>query len=427
MTDNKQILVPLDQSSLAVAALPYAEALATATGAGLLLLAVVPSQFAGLPYAWPEGTAARGQPLSEVADAYLASVAANLQGRNPRLETRTAFGDPAEEILAAGEDETVSITVMATHGRGGLGRWALGSVADQVMRMSHKPTLLVHPSDAAGRGGVITFRRLLVPVDGSLSAEAALAPAAELAKGVGAALVLACVVPGLDSGDWSEGPGPAEPANIRGLLDVAEQCLARVRGRVPPEVPVQTVVLQGRVAAKLAEYSKEQGIDLVVMSTHGRSGLPRFMLGSTAERVVQAGLPTLLIHPPRVEKAGPDLEELNLRGYKAYNNDGEQIGSVAEVITVDDLHEPLYLVIDTGDWLHAGRRSVVACTAIGATDPVRRRVILDHLTRELLESGNYPEFDEVWWDKGLEQHFTPEELERARTSHDRRLATAHPS
>ncbi|HLZ72346.1 MAG TPA: universal stress protein [Dehalococcoidia bacterium] len=289
------ILVPLDGSELAEGALPYAAALAGAYAARLLLLGVVPREPApgafGLPpQEWRHVEAAERRQLR----GYLQATAKRL-GDALVAGVRTQIGDPAEQILRAARRRGVHTTVMATHGRGGVGRLILGSVADKVMRLTEGPLLLSSAPPGAGRRQA-QLRALAVPLDGSARAELALAPAAELARATTATLVLLRAEP------WRLAAltaGAAYVPNVDTFEDevtaAAQAYLSAVRQRLPAGVASETAVLRGGAADAIAACVRQRKLDLVVMTTRGRGGLRRLALGSTADRLVRAGLPVLLL------------------------------------------------------------------------------------------------------------------------------------
>jgi nucleotide-binding universal stress UspA family protein len=144
------LVVPLDFSELAEAALPIAQELAQATDARLVLVSVIPvpstsdlftQQGVFVAYSGDEYTA-----YEQEADAYLNRVAQDLRRSTPTVETQVRFGDPAVEITAASGQAGAAAIVMATHGRTGLARSVLGSVTGQVLRRSPMPVLLVRPA-----------------------------------------------------------------------------------------------------------------------------------------------------------------------------------------------------------------------------------------------------------------------------------------
>jgi nucleotide-binding universal stress UspA family protein len=294
---GETILVPLDGSLASEAVLPYANEIAKAIGAGLRLLTVVEPEprTALLPHLGFD----LAHRLQSEAGQYLSQTAAKLQAQGINAMVASSAGNPSAEILRAAEEPDIAIIAMATHGRGGFERWSLGSVADKVMRMSSKPTLLVRPPEDGQTVGLTALRRLLVPLDGSAMAEAAIAPAARLAQATGAKLQLVRVEPWLSTTAAYAMDGVYVP-DLSTLEDEARQAaqeyLDTASLQVPSGVECQSVVLRGLVNMLLEPYIKEN-IDLVVMSTHGRGGLARFVIGSNADNLVRAGVPALLIKP----------------------------------------------------------------------------------------------------------------------------------
>ena len=294
MAERGLLLVPLDGSDLAEAALPYAEALARSLAEPLHLLAVVdrePGEDAELP---PEFRDHLLKLRRQGLDEYLTMRAASSAGRGVTVETEIVEGDPVSAILAAADRLAVDAIIMATHGRGGFERLFLGSVADKIMRLGRHPTLLVAPHENV-EPQEVQLHRIAVPLDGSPLAEAALAPAERLAAAAGAQLLLTRVQPltliATDAYGYVPDLGDIEAA----LMKQVQAYLADVQGRLSATVASETVVLRGDPAATLAQYVHEQRVDLLVMTTHGRGGVQRLVLGSTADRLVRLGLPVLLI------------------------------------------------------------------------------------------------------------------------------------
>jgi nucleotide-binding universal stress UspA family protein len=286
MTDNRVILVPLDGSGVAEGILPYAEALSQDLGESLRLMYVAPQA----PH--PD------QPSAPEAGQTVAATAAELRTRGTDVTTASAKGDPALQILAAAEESDVDMVLMATHGRGGLERWLIGSVADEVMRRCNRPILLMVPSDFLMPTEAFKYRRLMVPLDGSPLAEAALPLAVRLAQASGAAILLvqaltpvaSSLAPGTyipDLGRWEEEQTAA-----------AQNYLEGVATRIPSTVERETLVLRGLSPANsLVRFAQSEGVDLVVMSTHGHGGLQRLAVGSKADLMVRSAVPTLLVRP----------------------------------------------------------------------------------------------------------------------------------
>lgn len=306
--EQRIVLVPLDGSPQGEAALPYALAVAKATVASVRLLTVIETDFHTPPLRRAESEAVRTHRRRAQAETYLTSHAGRFRAEGLAVTTEVVLGEPTPEILFAADAADVGMIVMATHARGGLQRLALGSVADKVMRLCNRPTLLVRPPATPEPASRVELRRLLVPLDGSPLAEAAIAPATELALATGSELLLVRVQPWLipamlpydelaytaDLSDWE---ASAEAA--------AREYLDGLRSKFPAAIRVETFVQRGPVNLMLEEFVAAHRADLIVMSTHGRSGLGRFVLGSTADCLVRAGFPTLLIRPatiPSMEK-----------------------------------------------------------------------------------------------------------------------------
>jgi nucleotide-binding universal stress UspA family protein len=278
------VLVPLDGSPLAEAALPYSEAVAAATNAPLCLVGVVPSE-AKTPTTAPAVAPLEARSPLELAELaamedYLEITATTLRARGLLVATMLKVGQPADQILVAAAEEDAGMVVMATHGRAGVGRLLEGSVADALLRKSTRPTLLVRPNGHTGPPRPRTLRQLLVPLDGSALAETALAPAVHLATADTTLLLVR-----VESHD-------SEDAAL-----AARRYLGTVQRRLPQHVHTATVVLVGAAADALPAFAQGEAVDLIVMSTHGRGGLGRAVLGSTADQIVRSGMPVLVVPP----------------------------------------------------------------------------------------------------------------------------------
>lgn len=306
------ILVPLDGSELAEQAIPLAVALARASGAALHLTHVF------VPYAersdMPGMIAANAEferRLEEERREYLRSVAERVTQQLPgqvygdAVRTRAIRSPYSETVAVVDRLRRVAaslrpeLIVMATHARGGVGRAWLGSVADALIRRVNVPTLLVHPRDDAAPASSLP-RHILVPLDGSELAERSIELAARLAVlGDARVSLLRVVIPQLAIMT----PSAVMQFNIELLQQresEARSYLARVAGQLGPAVrSVETsVVVSENPAREILEWAREHGVELIAMSTHGRSGVRRFMLGSVADKVVRgAQVPVLLTRP----------------------------------------------------------------------------------------------------------------------------------
>lgn len=298
----RSILVPLDGSRFAEAALPLAVRLTRAAHAQLRLLLAHESASVLVPAAaggWdlPEQSGNR-----EKAQTYLAQTADCLPTHGNPIEYELVDGEVgpalAERIMLTAPD----LVVMATHGRGTIGRFWRGSVADYLVRHVTVPILLVRPDRQSHLAIGTGFRKILVPLDLSEPSDLILAPVKSLARVTQAHLTLAHVVdPAFDLSI----PSPPLIAPMEtGVTDregeQAQRHLDRVAAGLRAEgFSVATRVVPGaNVAGRLLATLCDGGFDLVALTTHGRGGLQRTVLGSVATRLItEATQPVLVLRP----------------------------------------------------------------------------------------------------------------------------------
>jgi nucleotide-binding universal stress UspA family protein len=300
------ILVPLDGSALSEQILPYARLLASPLSARLHLLRIVSEAEKEQSLAHEDVLLFEGggpvpnhrireqrvlDTLCANARSALEALAAPLrtEGFDVTVEVRT--GAPAERIVAVAEEAHSTLIAMATHGYGGLRRWALGSVADKVAHASTLPLLLVR--SVSQPAGVARLKRILVPLDGSALARQALPLATELATCAQAELLLVQAIPPLTE-PYIGGGLPA--GALETLREHARQELSAVAGKLRPyQVPVRIATVDGRAAEVILKAAVQRQADLIVMATHGRSGLSRWALGSVADKLLHAARTPLLL------------------------------------------------------------------------------------------------------------------------------------
>jgi nucleotide-binding universal stress UspA family protein len=301
----RKILVPLDGSELAEHALPEASALSVSTGATLILMRAaightLPGADAGL---------AQARAIAE-AEEYLHGVASRLNGRGFRCEIATPYGTAADWIQEEAVLRHADMIVMSTHGGSGPHRWLFGSVAEEVLSKSSLPVLLVRAGLPEHRELMLKDQpRVLVPLDGSTFAEAALPVAASLADDVGAELVLIRVQPRprdvlmADDGQVVAYLDQQEASLIREATEYLDS-VAQHLTQHSPELPVSTHTQLGEATAGIIACAEEIGAALIVMATHGRTGLARAVLGSVAGRLLETNFtPLVLVRPFRQEHA----------------------------------------------------------------------------------------------------------------------------
>lgn len=289
----ERILLPLDGSRLAEAAIPYGAELAARLGSELILFHVC---------------AREHQPFQSMHQLYLTEAAKGLERhmekKFPRCEdwvvrTETVVGEPADAICEYAEKNDIRLIVMADHGSSGSKLWTLGSVADKCVRAVKIPVLLIRLKEGRlieGRKRLIS--RILVSLDGSGTSETAVTYAAEMAKGLKASITLYRMAEGkyfpTDDASAPMAVAPilaAEEKQARAYLTRIEKAL-RQRG-----IPVTHRVTQGvDAAAEILEQGEKIKADIVVMSSRGRSKIARWVFGSVAQKILLEGdLPLLLV------------------------------------------------------------------------------------------------------------------------------------
>lgn len=290
-------LVPLDGSQLAEQSISYAQALLP-DGGELVLLHVVPELDPALSeLIWTAQEIQPGQQI-DAAQTVLERLKRTAADRRLRWKTKVTCGDPVAEILQGVEQEGSDLIVMSTHGRGAVGRGVFGSVADRVSRTSPVPVLLVRPQPASESVAPVAIKRLVVPLDGSPLAEQALPLATELAGRLQVPVHLARAI------DFSYLLAPTSfvmiPADVyQETVSVveadAENYLEGIANRLRAEgVQTDWKILQGSPYFSITADS--QAGDLIVLTSHGRGGMLRWLLGSVAEKLVrEASVPVLLV------------------------------------------------------------------------------------------------------------------------------------
>ncbi len=288
----KTILVPLDGSAVSEQALPAAISLARHSGARLHLVQVVSVQ-EEKERAYMEGVSERvSDELGESVDFCL-------------CEEKTAdplFPPSNAEIASAlrryGEAHGIDLVVMSTHGRGALRRAWLGSVADTVIRGSRLPVLLVRPG--AGEDAIRrAFRHIAVPLDRTESAARVVDHILDLARVEKAAVTLIRIIPPpvlVDAPYWVA----TVEDSVDAMRDVARRELGPLVDRLRAAgVESDAVVEIGpEPSSAILDYVSEHGVDLIAMTSRGRSKWERLLLGSVAERVIHHARVPVLLFPP---------------------------------------------------------------------------------------------------------------------------------
>jgi len=302
----RSILVPLDGSDFAEHALPIAADLARKAGAVLHLVRVLATLAV-------EGWA--GVPVPDVSDlherqdeqAYLADVSRRLTEKAPlTIETDLLEGDVVVALKEYAVEEAIDLVVMVTHARGAVGRFFLGSIADDLVAAVSQPILLVHPGEGKpDLAREAPLRSIVVPLDGTPLAENAVWPAVEMAKLFDSELVLVRVerpalLPSYLPDGYGIEPGLATQTEEMAAREreEAKKYLAQVASMLAVRgVKVRTdVVIDERVARGILADADAHHAGLIAIETHGRRGLSRLFLGSVADEVVRGGEVPVLMH-----------------------------------------------------------------------------------------------------------------------------------
>jgi len=309
MAPFRNILVPLDGSELAEKALEPANQVAMAMAqhrneprpVRLTLLRVLSPMalLAADPYLYDEMMRMSG----DEAQAYLNQVASTMTASDVVIETKIVNGSSAEAIVQYAEGAGIDLIVMSSHGRTGSRRWVYGSVAEKVMHHAPCATAIIR---AHVEVSMFQNRKILVPLDGSELAERALEPALALARAVNSNVYLLRVVTAGEpmpesmrpTGEQVEAAFTATDLEEKGEAEAYLQSVFSKFENTRLFFDVQTT--SGDVADTIVTYADDNHIDLIVISSHGRSGLGRWLHGSVAEKVLRgATCATLIVREQR--------------------------------------------------------------------------------------------------------------------------------
>jgi nucleotide-binding universal stress UspA family protein len=308
-----KVLLPLDGSELAEVVLKYATELVGMMSLELILLHICKPHVAEMS---PVHRAYIQQHISKIAED--AKEAERKQGTDKEFKKVTVRGEifvghPAEEIIRYAEKEKVDLILMASHGLSGVKRWALGSIADKVLRAANAPVWLIRPdipTDIAG--DKLSRRNLLIPLDGSRLAESVL-PYVKIAaehrgaENINVTLLMVCQAPVITFNY----AGAGIPINTEDVVrnecdyrkEVARKYLESVKARLAKSgISAEIKVIEGRPTEEIIKLADTDPANLIVMATHGRtSSIGKMVYGSfgaVAQRILQeAKSPTLMIRP----------------------------------------------------------------------------------------------------------------------------------
>lgn len=290
-----KILVPLDGSELAEVSLPYAEELASRLGSEITLIYLSPSE---------------NNPYYNVRKLYLDNIVNTTKGEckelcpEPELKainikSAMLVGNVGEEIVHYADNEDMGLIVLATHGRSGIKKWAMGSVASKVITGTRRPVMLIRAREGAtGAAKKGTIDKMLLPLDGSAESESILPHALMIASNFKSDVVLlqsislAYPTYTADAFAYVTYTDQQMDAMKTSSLNYLEKIAAAFREK---GIETRCDVRFGSAAEEIINYAEEIEADLVAMTTHGRSGIGRWLFGSTTIRMVKGGNTNLLL------------------------------------------------------------------------------------------------------------------------------------
>ena len=286
--------------------MPLASLLATPLKIPVDLLNVfdsVPPQFAD-----PEHGLFETQLTSNYRDNavdYLEKTASSLKSSGVTISCEAHESNPADQIINQAETDSNTLIAMVTHGRSGLGRWVLGSVTDKVLHGASNPLLITHAQEEGQAPTEATLENLVVPLDGSALADKVLPHVTALSSAMGLNVILVRVTASADEYylyvDISSAAG-INTDRFYAYAQEAEVPAARYLSQVKENLlkngvkSVKERVVSGNSAISILDLVQETPNCLVALTTHGRSGVERWILGSVTDRLVRhSGQPVLVI------------------------------------------------------------------------------------------------------------------------------------
>jgi nucleotide-binding universal stress UspA family protein len=296
MLQIQEILIPLDGSTEAESVLPYLRDLAPKFGSRVHILGV--------------GIGRKTRRVNRLIEDYINRTANKLHGDNIKAEPVIRYGVAADKILDFTAEKEIDLIIMTTHGRSGITRWWMGSVAEKVISEATAPVLLVRSKRPGTTGATdkLNFpHKILAPLDGSDIGESALPYAETIAANSRASVNLLQVISPPGTVEANLLGGPDWRKFVRAMHDAGEDYLKGVAERLGGKnIKVTYEVATGDPADKIVEYAADKGASMIAMSTHGRTGVARWVLGSVADKVLHgARIPILLVRSPKMVAIKP--------------------------------------------------------------------------------------------------------------------------
>lgn len=278
----RKILVPLDGSKLAEQAIEPAIEITQAWHGEIILMRVpiyIDSRIQSTPAYDFLVTNEDVQPSYDNTVEYLQTIREQKSRPNINIRTIIGEGDRAGAIVDKALIENVDLIVMSTHGRTGISRFVFGSVTAKVLRQAHCPVLVIR------QPGEISH--ILITLDGSPLAEEAIAPGLTLARSFNSRVTLLRV---------QQAGGDPDQIDVMEGAEQYLQDIVAINRSFPNQI--EWVIKTGPVAESILDYAENNKVDLIAMTTHGRTGLRRWVYGSVTEKVLYAVSRAMLIIRP---------------------------------------------------------------------------------------------------------------------------------
>lgn len=272
----KTVLVSLDGSESAEAALSYAEELGWRLGSELILVSVSEPEY----------------PVRHLLEVYLNEQVNRLAKQGIKARYEVVRGEPASQILNYSVENKVSLIVLSRHGRTMIARWGLGGIAEKILRGADVPVLAVPTQPSPKLQKKATLKKALLALDGSALGEVCVNYVKELASKLNIEVILLHILLPYPERDMI-----AEAKNRALARREMRKYLSGVEKAFRNEnISVRSSVRSGSAATEILDYSRRTKVDIIAMSTHGRTGLGQWAFGSVAGKVLRASLiPVLLV------------------------------------------------------------------------------------------------------------------------------------
>ncbi|EMA56062.1 universal stress protein [Halococcus thailandensis] len=289
------ILVPTDGSEHAIRAAEHAHYLARTFDATAHLVSAADIQTAGGMFNAGGVDREFVERIETENEEAIAATEAAFE--DDAIETAVLRGKPADAIIEYADENDIDLISMGTHGRTGVSRYVAGSVTERVVRRASCPVLTAKAVERSERTG--DYEDVLIPTDGSDAASAAIEHGIEIARQASARVHAINII---DIGAITLTPGSSAASELTERFEAeGERATEEIATRAADvDLDTTTGVYEGLPARDLLAYANEHGIDLITMGTTGRTGLNRYLLGSTAERVIRhAEMPVLAVNARR--------------------------------------------------------------------------------------------------------------------------------